>query len=86
LRLGLLVVPLVALFLGGVVWVNVAKLSLTTQTAAVVERARAVEAENAQLEARLARQKARVMSQARARGMESATGDTLTFLQSVGGP
>jgi hypothetical protein len=85
-RLGLLVVPLLAILLGGIVWVNAMKLSLTTRTTGVTERARAVQAENAELEAKLARQQARVMTLARARGMELSNADTLTFLQSVGGP
>ncbi len=53
LRAGRLVIPLIALILGGIVWVNVAKLSLTNQTGQVIERARSVESETARLKARL---------------------------------
>ena len=52
LRLGRLAIPLVALVLGGIVWVNVAKLTLTNETGQVIERARSVEAETARLKSR----------------------------------
>jgi uncharacterized protein HemX len=81
LPLGRLLIPVLTLALGGIVWVNVAKLTLTTQATAVTERARAVEAEAAQLEARLAQQEARVIQLARARGMVPVPSDGITFLQ-----
>ena len=81
IRLGLLVIPLVALVLGGIVWVNVAKLSLTNATGQTIERARSVEAETARLKARLDQREANVMRSAQKRlGMETPPGDAVTTL------
>ena len=49
-RLGRLAIPLIALVLGGIVWINVAKLTLTHETGQVIEQARSVEAETARLQ------------------------------------
>jgi hypothetical protein len=76
-----LLVPVVALLLGGIVWVNVAKLTLTAETGAVVERARAVEAETVRLEAELERADAAVVDRARDQlDMVPARGDAVTYL------
>jgi len=80
----LLLIPLAALLLGGIVWVNVAKLSLTTQTTEVVERARAVEAENSRLEGKRAAQEGQIQNLARKRGMTEVPSDATTFLQGAG--
>jgi hypothetical protein len=81
IRVGLLVIPLVALVLGGIVWVNVAKLSLTNATGQTIERARSVEAETARLKARLDQREANVMRSAQKRlGMEAPPGDAVTTL------
>ena len=52
MRLGRLAIPLIALVLGGIVWINVAKLTLTHETGQVIEQARSVEAETARLKSR----------------------------------
>jgi hypothetical protein len=71
----------IALLLGGIVWVNVSKLTLTAETGAVVERARAVEAETVRLEAELEKADGAVVDRARARlGMVPAKGDAVTYL------
>lgn len=76
-----LLVPVVALLLGGIVWVNVAKLTLTAETGAVVERAWAVEAETVRLEAELERADAAVVDRARDQlEMVPARGDAVTYL------
>ena len=53
LRSAPVLIPLIALVLGGIVWVNVAKLALTNRTGQVIERARSVESETARLKATL---------------------------------
>lgn len=76
-----LLVPVVALLLGGIVWVNVAKLTLTAETGAVVERAWAAEAETVRLEAELERADAAVVDRARDQlEMVPARGDAVTYL------
>jgi cell division protein FtsL len=72
----------VALLLFGIVWVNVAKLGLTTQTGAVVERSRAIEAQNLRLETRLERRDATVIDRAREDlGMIPSSGESVTYVQ-----
>ena len=44
IRMAYVVIPLIALILGGIVLVNVAKLSLTNRTGQVIERSRSIEA------------------------------------------
>lgn len=48
-RMGLLWIPLVALLLAGIVWINVAKLNLTTQTSRVIESQQQVQADTQRL-------------------------------------
>ena len=86
-RLGRLVIPLIALVLGGIVFVNVAKLTLTNQTGQVIERARSVESETARLQSALEQRNARVRQNAQRRlGMESPTGDSVTYLDAGKNP
>lgn len=81
-RLGVLVIPLIALVLGGIVWVNVARLSLTNRTGQTIERARSVEAESARLKARLDQREAFVIRNAqRALGMEMPSAAAVTTLR-----
>jgi hypothetical protein len=81
IRLGLLLVPLIALLLGGVVWVNVAKLALTTETGRVVDRARSVEAETVRLKGRLEQQDGAVNARARDQlGMVDPPSQSLVIL------
>lgn len=80
-RLRILLIPLAAVLLGGVVWLNVAKLVVTTETTRVVEKARAVEAQNSQLRGKLAQQEGQVQREARQRGFTERPSDANTFLQ-----
>jgi len=80
-RIGLLAVPVIALLLAGVVWVNVAKLALTTETGRVVDRARSVEAQTVQLKGRLEQQGGAVNARARERlGMVDPPSQSLVIL------
>jgi hypothetical protein len=81
-RLGRLAIPLIALVLGGIVWVNVAKLTLTSETGRVIERARSVQAETARLKSRLEQKKATVIERSgRKLGMELAPTGEVTLLR-----
>ncbi len=81
LRLGPLVIPLVALILGGIVWVNVAKLSLTNETGKVIEKARVVEGQTARLKSDLEQRDAAVRRNAQVTlGMVSPGPDSVTYL------
>jgi hypothetical protein len=81
-RLGRLVIPIVALLLAGIVWVNVAKLTLTNETGRVIQQARSIEAETARLKNQLAQRNARVIDQAGRRlGMELAPTEEVTWLR-----
>jgi cell division protein FtsL len=64
-RPALLLIPLVALLLGGIVWVNVARLNLATQTSAVIEQSREVQFENVRLQAQLDQRNVAVENRAR---------------------
>jgi hypothetical protein len=81
IKLGFLIVPLIALLLAGVVWVNVAKLALTTETGRVVDRARSVEAETVRLKGRLEQQDGAVNARARDQlGMVDPPSQSLVIL------
>lgn len=81
LRLGPLAIPLVALLLGGIVWVNVAKLSLTNETGKVIERSRVVEGQTARLKSDLEQRDAAVRRNAQIKlGMISPEPDSVTYL------
>ena len=80
-RLGRLAIPLVALVLGGIVWINVAKLTLTHETGQVIEQARSVEAETARLKSRFEQRNATVIARAEKRlGMVSPPSSEVTYL------
>jgi hypothetical protein len=79
--MGRLAIPLIALVLGGIVWVNVAKLTLTHETGQVIERARSVEAETARLKSRFEQRNATVIARAEKRlGMVSPPSSEVTYL------
>jgi cell division protein FtsL len=81
LRVGRLAIPLIALMLAGVVWVNVAKLALTTETGRVVDQARSVEAETVRLKGRLEQQGGAVNARAREQlGMVDPPSQSLVIL------
>ena len=64
-------IPAIAILLGGIVCVNVARLQLTDQTSRVIQKSNNIRAENLRLDARLQQQNASVQEQARTRlGME----------------
>ncbi len=80
--MALIAIPLVTVLLLGLVWINVAKLGLTAETGAVVERSRAVEAQTLRLEARLERRDSAVVDRARVElGMAPSSGESVTYLQ-----
>ena len=80
-RLGRLAIPLVALVLAGIVWINVAKLTLTHETGQVIEQARSVEAETARLKSRFEQRNATVIARAEKRlGMVSPPSSEVTYL------
>jgi len=86
-RLGPLVIPIIALVLGGIVWVNVAKLALTNETGQVIEQARTVEAQTARLKSQLEQLDARVRDNAQKRlGMVQPPGDSFTYLDPLLAP
>ena len=74
-------IPVIALVLGGIVWINVAKLTLTHETGKVIERARSVEAETARLKSRFEQRNATVIARAEKRlGMVSPPSSEVTYL------
>lgn len=77
LRSAWIVIPLIAVILGGIVFVNVAKLSLTNRTTQVIQRSRSIESETARLKATLDAKDAAVRASAQERlGMvEPALGE-----------
>lgn len=66
-RAGLVWIPVIAALLGGIVWVNVAKLRVTRQTSAVVQQSQRVEEESRRLAARLGKSDGSVGTRAEAR-------------------
>jgi|GEM_PF-5184572 len=66
-RMGLAWIPLLALLLGGIVWVNVAKLQLTTETSRVMRASQQAESDSIRLQARLAQSRPLIAERARAR-------------------
>lgn len=84
-RLGLLIIPLIALLLGGIVWVNVSKLAFTAETSRVVERARVVESDNVRLQTQLDRANSTVIDRAESRlGMGLPADSSITPLRAPG--
>jgi hypothetical protein len=85
-RLGRLAIPIIALLLAGIVWINVAKLTLTSETGQVIQQARSVEAETARLKNQLDQRNARVIDQAGRRlGMELTPTEEVTWLRAGSG-
>jgi hypothetical protein len=83
-RLGRLAIPLVAVVLAGIVWVNVAKLTVTHETGQVIERARSVEAETARLKSRFEQRNATVIARAEKRlGMVDPPSGSVTYLDAA---
>lgn len=80
-RLAWVVIPLIALLLGGVVFVNVQRLNLTTQTAQTVDMYNEAQSDILRLRAVLAQKDGQVVEQAATRlGMVQAPGSGLTYV------
>lgn len=81
IRLAWVVVPIIALLLGGVVFVNVQRLNLTTQTGRTVDMYNQAQADILRLRAVLAEKDGQVVDQAvRRLGMVQAPGSGLTYV------
>ncbi len=80
-RLAWVAIPLIAILLGGVVWVNVARLNLTTQTGRTVDMYDQSQSDILKLRAKLAEKDGQVVAQAAKRlGMVQAPGIGLTYV------
>ncbi len=80
-RLAWVAIPLIAILLGGVVWVNVARLNLTTQTGRTVDMYDQSQSDILKLRAKLAEKDGQVVAQAAERlGMVQAPGIGLTYV------
>lgn len=80
-RLAWVLIPLIALMLGGVVFVNVQRLNLTTQTGRTVDMYNQAQADILRLRAVLAERDGQVVDQAVKRlGMVQAPGSGLTYV------
>lgn len=76
-----MVIPLAAILLGGVVWVNVARLNLTTQTGYTVDMYRQTQSDILRLRANLAQRDGEVVDRAAKRlGMVQTSGSALTYI------
>jgi cell division protein FtsL len=81
LRLGLAVIPVIALMLSGIVWITGAQLALTNRTSQLAVRYREVQAEARRLQLELARGQGAVVAQATSRlGMIQAPSGSVTYL------
>ena len=77
-----IVIPLIALLLGGIVFVKVAELTLVTRTSAVIQRYQAVKSETLRLDTELARRNGEVIRLARTRlGMVPSPPNGVTYLK-----
>ncbi|MGA0069396.1 MAG: hypothetical protein ACO3PB_08080, partial [Miltoncostaeaceae bacterium] len=80
-RLAWVLIPLIALLLGGVVFVNVQRLNLTTQTGRTVDMYNQAQSDILRLRAVLAEKDGQVVEQAAKRlGMVLAPGSGLTYV------
>jgi hypothetical protein len=80
-RLGLAVIPAVALLLGGIVWITGAQLALTNRTSELAQRYREVQAEARRFQAQVALGQGAVAVQAATRiGMVQAPSSAVTYL------
>ncbi len=80
-RLAWVLVPVIALLLGGVVFVNVQRLNLTTQTGRTVDMYNEAQGDILRLRALLAEKDGQVVDQAATRlGMVQAPGSGLTYV------
>lgn len=81
IRLAWVLIPVIALMLGGVVFVNVQRLNLTTQTGRTVDMYNQAQADILRLRAVLAEKDGQVVDQAVKRlGMVQAPGSGLTYV------
>jgi len=81
IRLGLAVIPLIALLLGGIVWIAGAQLALTNQTSELAQKYQQVQAEARRLQAEVAQYEGSVAAEAAERlGMVQAPSNAVTYL------
>jgi hypothetical protein len=81
MRLAWVLIPVIAVLLGGVVWVNVQRLNLTTQTGRTVDMYNQAQSDILRLRAVLAEKDGQVVDQAAKRlGMVQAPGSGLTYV------
>ncbi len=81
MRLAWVLIPVIAVLLGGVVWVNVQRLNLTTQTGRTVDMYNQAQSDILRLRAVLAEKDGQVVDQAATRlGMVQAPGSGLTYV------
>lgn len=81
MRLAWVLIPVIAMLLGGVVWVNVQRLNLTTQTGRTVDMYNQAQSDILRLRAVLAEKDGQVVDQAARRlGMVQAAGSGLTYV------
>jgi len=83
-RLGLLLIPVVAILLGGIVWVNAAELRLTKQQGDVARRQARVQQQLTALKAREERMDTEVVDRATTLGMRFPTANEVTYLDASG--
>jgi hypothetical protein len=77
-----IVIPVIALLLGGIVWVKVSQLTLITRTSHVIEQYQAVKSETLRLNTELARRDGEVIRLARTRlGMVPSPPNGVTYLK-----
>ncbi len=77
-----IVIPVIALLLGGIVWVKVSQLTLVTRTSQAIERYQAVKSETLRLNTELARRDGDVIRLARTRlGMVPSPPNGVTYLK-----
>lgn len=80
-RLGLAAIPVIAVLLGGIVWIAGAQLALTNRTSELAQQFRQVQAEARRLQAQVALGQGAVAVQAAQRlGMVQAPSDAVTYL------
>jgi len=80
-----MVIPVIAVLLGGIVWVNVARLNLATQTSVVIEESRQAQFETARLQSQLDQRDGATVNRARNQlGMVTAPSEGVTYLDVTG--
>ncbi|MCB0882670.1 MAG: hypothetical protein KDC33_10715 [Thermoleophilia bacterium] len=79
-RVGGLWIPLVALMLGGIVWLNVTKLQITNRVSQTIDAQQAVQSDNARLRTAISRHDKSVLAEARRR-LDMRPAEDVTFVR-----